>query len=184
MVADPMLVAAQSQVSAAWVQAWGSILAIVASGLIAGFQVRREAAARRSAEELLARDHAMLIAQDVRAWSDRARGWIEGLNLESGMGEWAVIERAAKNFEEFRPPLSVRDAIGDFRHFGAAAHSLQRSVVAWEEMSAFRGEMRSMIEASDAVARAGGRPIALDLIRIYAGAIVAVEKEIQRLRRS
>ena len=186
MVADPMLVAAQSQVSAAWVQAWGSVVAIFASGLIAAFQVSREASARRSAELLLARDHAMLIARDVRDWGSLARGWIEGLNLESGMGEWALIDQAATNMSAvFGPPGPVKDAIGEFRHFGAAAHSLQRAMVAWEELNAYRGEIRNMIDAADAeTRRITGRPKVVALLRKYAGAVLMVEADIERLRRS
>lgn len=188
MVANPdlMLQAAQSQTVAAWVQAFGSIGAILAAGFIAGWQSRSETRLRKATEQIVARDFAMLIERPMRAWTAKAKEWLRVLNLMDGMGEWAMISQLAESPDLMEPPTEVWRFVGRFRDFGPAANRLQEAAVAWNAISDGAAKIRATWSQGDAVEESdtSGREWIVGMIRRYANAVIEANEAVESLKKS
>lgn len=188
MVADPdsiaMLEAAKSQATAAWVQAWGSVGAIFAAGLIAGWQGHSERRLRKATERIVARDLAMVIYRPLQLWADRAESWLRTMASDGGMGEWAIISQFAGSPERMAPPDEVMQFFGRFRDFGPAAHALQGSVVAWNMIEGSKENIRALWHRASEMqdVRADGMAEAITAIREYAKAVVLAAEITAKMR--
>jgi len=136
------LAAAQEQVRAAWVQAYGAIAGIFAAVLIPlGVYV-----AQRRADDFKAatraRDIALMISADISSWRAAADPHFEQLSSQGGLGE-AMVIRSILDFEMLtRIPVGLRDRIPNLHELGRAARPVQSLVARYNDLVAAIPEMR------------------------------------------
>lgn len=175
--------------AAAWVQAIGSIGAIVAAAMIATSQRRHDASVLARDALLHAIDAAMVLMPAMEHWEGLALAWIELLNDADGMGDWVMIANLSDPGELFEPPHEVAAMVGTLRSLGPAAASVQRAIVASAEVVAQRRYAADLWDGAEqdgnaVAARALGAERLVPMLRRYAHTVLQAAREVRQLRES
>jgi len=132
---------AMSSEAAAWVQAVGSIAAIVFSLRVArrqtaaqeGIEQKRrdlEVQDRKATAHRIAVDHAIVIFPSVFAWELEMSRIEEGMDPSVGGTQLARLVHAHREILECGIPQPVQDLFGRFHVLDSAAQSVQMAVIA------------------------------------------------------
>jgi hypothetical protein len=176
----------ESTVLAAWVQAVGSVGAIIAAMFIARAD-RLHAASGQGRERLLvARDHALSLEKAMAAWLDTAANWGNELNNPLGDRMWGASNSLGEALLSLNLPYQIEMLSGLYRELGPAAVPVQRAVIAHRALAKQRrhlleaGRSGAMLSEDAEKVFADARP----LVVAYADAVnraVAAVTELARI---
>jgi len=140
MATDPILLFAQQQASAAWVQAYAAIAqailsvgAIIAAIIISRSESDRAERVREDDRQTEAKDLALLCRTSFLAWKRYAEEQLKAIERE-GMAGVLFIVFLADPDRTLRAPGSITQYSGAYRRFGAAAPSIQAAVLATDRL--------------------------------------------------
>lgn len=135
MTPDSLILAAQSQAHAAWLQAIGSLLALIVAIGIPLRVSSRVRAAKAAEARLVARDHALSLITPLRDWAER---WCIARTALHAGGETqerlAIME--AVNFNVRVMPDELTQLRGRLHALGTAAEPLQTLCFRYDKMTA------------------------------------------------
>lgn len=140
MAVDQVLIAAQQQASAAWVQAYAAIAqaglsvgAIIAAIIISRYESAKTEQICEDERQTEAKDIAMLCRTSFLAWKRYAAEQLKAIEHE-GMAGVLFIGIVADADRSLRPPGSISQYSGAYRRFGKAAPSIQAAALAADRL--------------------------------------------------
>lgn len=114
---------------AAWVQAIGSIAAILAAIAIAAYQQNKSARSRHSEKQSLATDLAILIFEEVYEWHLSCLQWQGSIEAVGVASHRLVVIDTAKFIVHTGVPGGVKNLFGRLHELEDAAQPVQMAVV-------------------------------------------------------